>query len=194
MSEVLERESEPQVDTADDAILEEEAQRPQGAVKRADGKIIIGRVGAPPHQEASSDQFFFTVPPLALVEKTQLVTCESEIDGKTYKFYGIVTEVRRQSRKPSMGSEADEYDGDLTYRSRFKSAGFTYACASVLRTEPPVLIPPREHSDVLLADADDAQKAYEADEVENPLTVGLIKNGGDQLAGRGVIDLDYLLG
>lgn len=194
MSEVLERENEPQAGGVDESSFEEESQRPQGAVVRADGKIIIGRVGAPQHQEASSDQFFFTVPPLALVEKTQLVTCESEIGGTTYKFYAIVTEVRRQSRKPNMGSEADEYDGDLTYRSRFKSAGFTYACASVLRTEPPVLIPPREHSDVLLADDNDAQKAYEADEVENPLVVGLIKNGGDQLAGRGIIDLDYLLG
>lgn len=173
---------------------EAEEARPQGAVTRADGKTVIGRVGAPPHLEATSDQFFFTVPALALVEKTQLVTCESEIDNKTYKFYGLVTEVRRQSRKPSMGSEADEYDNDLTYRSRFKSAGFTYASASILRTEPPVLIPPREQSDVLLADDDDARKAYEADEVENPLPVGLIKNGGAKLAGPGEIDLDYLLG
>lgn len=193
MSEILEQESDLSDDGADAALSEEDF-RPQGTVIRPDGKTIIGRVGAPPQQEASTEEFFFTVPPLALVEKTQIVTCESEIGGKTYKFYGIVTEVRRQSRKPSMGSEADEYDGDLTYRSRFKSAGFTYACASVLRTEPPVMIPPREHSDVLLADADDAQKAYEADDVENPLAVGLIKNGGDELAGRGIIDLDYLLG
>jgi hypothetical protein len=194
MSEVIEQESGLTSDGASVSVPDEEEARPQGPVTRADGKIIIGRVGAPPHLEATSDQFFFTVPPLALVEKTQLVTSESEIDGKTFKFYGIVTEVRRQSRKPSMGSEADEYDGDLTYRSRFKSAGFTYACASVLRTEPAVLIPPREHSDVLIASAEDAGKAYEADQIDYPLSVGLIKNGGDQIAGQGVIDLDYLLG
>ena len=93
MSEVLEQESDLHSNESDAATLEVDA-RSQGPVKRADGKIIIGRVGAPPHQEASSDQFFFTVPPLALVEKTQLVTTESEIDGKMYKFYGIVTEVR----------------------------------------------------------------------------------------------------
>jgi uncharacterized protein len=194
MSEVLEQESELRADGTFRDISENEEQRPQGPITRPDGKIIIGRVGAPPQQEATSDQFFFTVPPLSLVEKTQLVTTESEIDGRIYKFYAIVTEVRRQSRKSSMGSEADEYDGDLSYHSSFKSAGFTYACATILRTEPPVLIPPREQSDVLLAGPEEALKAYDADDLENPMAVGLIKNGGDQLVGNGLIDLDYLLG
>lgn len=93
-----------------------------------------------------------------------------------------------------MSDEEGEADGDLRYEPPFDSEGFTYASASILRTEPPVLIPPRERSDVLLAGPDEARFAYGADAIENRLAVGLIKNGGNRLAGPGEIDLDYLLG
>ncbi len=155
-------------------------------------RICIGRVGAPQPQEATSDQFCFWIPPNVLVEKTQLVTCESVIAGKKYKFYAIVDEVRRQSRKRNMGHEVDESDGDIDYEPPFKSEGYTYAVASILKTE--VLTPPRERSEVYLAGAEDAATAYGADEVDHPLRVGLIKNGVSLVAGPGVIDQDYLLG
>lgn len=155
-------------------------------------RTCIGRVGAPQPQEATSDQFCFWIPPNVLVEKTQLVTCESVIAGKTYKFYAIVDEVRRQSRKRNMGHEVDESDGDVDYEPPFKSEGFTYAVASILRTE--VLTPPRERSEVFLAEQEEAFVAYGADEIDRPLRVGLIKNGVNVVAGPGLIDQDYLLG
>ncbi|NWJ47043.1 MAG: ATP-binding protein [Chloroflexi bacterium] len=169
-------------------------QKPRGPVTDGDGQICIGRVGAPPMNESTSDRFFFWIPPSTLVEKTQLVTCKSTIAGKLYTFYAIVDEVRRQSRQRSMSSEVDQADGDLSYEPPFKFEGITYAQASILRTEPPVLTAPLERSEVFLASEEDAFKAYGADEVDNPLAVGLIKNGGEQLAGPGFIDLDYLLG
>jgi hypothetical protein len=166
----------------------------RGPIIRPGGRICIGRVGAPPRQEATSGRFFFWVPPDALVERTQLVTCESTIAGRSFTFYAIVDEVYRSSRKRSMGHEVDEADNDLAYEPPFTSEGYTWASATILRTSPAVLVAPRERSDVLLAGPEEAQIAYDADEIERKLPVGLIKNGGDQLAGPGYIDLDYLLG
>ncbi len=166
----------------------------RGPWTRADGRVVIGRVAAPPRQEATSGQFYFWVPPDALVERTQLVVAESEIVGRRYTFYAIVDEVFRASRKRSMGHEVDEADNDLSFEPPFESEGYTYASATILRTQPAVLVPPRERSDVLLANPLEAGIAYSADEIERALAVGLIKNGGDQIAGVGKIDLDYLLG
>jgi len=127
----------------------EDASLLRGPIMRPDGKLCIGKVGAPPPQEATSDRFHFWVPEDALVEKTQIVTCESKIAGQDITFYAIVDEVLRQSGKRDMGSEVSEADGDLSYEPPFGSDGFTYASASILRTEPPALTPPRERSDVL---------------------------------------------
>lgn len=177
-----------QEDTAILNLDEEQNEMENGVAER----VCIGRVGAPQQQEATSDQFCFWIPTNVLVEKTQLITCESTIAGKTYKFYAIVDEVRRQSRKRNIGNEVDESDGDVDYEPPFKSDGFTYAIASILQTE--VLTPPLERSEVYLAGQEEASIAYGADEVDRSLTVGLIKNGVNVLAGPGVIDQDYLLG
>lgn len=158
------------------------------------GRICIGRVGAPPQHEATSRVFYFWVPPDALVETTQLVTCESEIGGRIFTFYAIVDEVHRCSRKRNMGHEVDEMDNDLANEAPFETEGYTYAEASILRVSPLALTAPRERSKAYLARDAEAQLAYGADEIENPLAIALVKNGGTALAGRGVIDLDYLLG
>ncbi len=167
-----------------------------GQVTRSDGRVVIGRVGAPPRLEATSEEFHFWVPSEAPVEQTQIVTCESEIGGTLYTFYALVQEVRRCSRRSDMAAEVDAADGDLSYQSPYQGDGYTYATARILRTEPPVLIPPREGSDVLQARPEDAATAYRADEIasESRLPVGLTKNGGSQVLGPGSIDLDYLLG
>lgn len=166
----------------------------RGALTLEDGRVVIGRVAAPQGQEATSDEFWFWVPPDALVEKTQLVTCRCALAGRDFTFYGIIEEVHRSARKRNMGASMDESDGVLDYEPPFNSEGCTYALVRILRTEPPLLTPPRERAAVCIANAADAQKAYRADDIERPLTVGLVKNGGESLAGRGVIDLDYLLG
>ncbi len=158
----------------------------------AEGPLCIGRVGAPPQKEATSTNFFFWLPPDTLVETTQFITCLSTLAGVPYTYHAIVSEVYRQSRRRSMGAEIDEADGDLNYRPPFENDGFTYASASILRSE--VFTPPQERSPVYLASADNARTAYGAEDITNGMDIGLIKNGANQIAGPGCIDLDYLLG
>ncbi|KST68011.1 ATP-binding protein [Mastigocoleus testarum] len=158
------------------------------------GAKIIGKVASPPHKESTSEEFHFWVRRDELVEKTQIVRTESHVGGKVINFYAIVEEVYRQSRKKDIGEEFDAFDGDVDYKPEFRSEGVTFATATILRTEPPVLAPPLEQSSVFLGDENDARRAYRADEIDNSLAVGSIKNGGSAIAGPGMIDLDYLLG
>ena len=158
------------------------------------GRRVIGKVASPPRHEASSEEFCFWVSPEVMVEKTQIVTTESTVAGQKILFYGLVKEVYRESRQAHIAEEYDRHDGDVAYEPPFDSKGVTYAVVSILRTEPPVLAPPLECSDVFLGVAADACKAYGADEMGAPMNVGLIKNGGMNLAGPGPIDTDYLLG
>ena len=164
----------------------------QSAETTRNDTACIGRVGAPPQKEATSRNYFFWIPRDRLVETTQVVTCASDIAGEPCRFYGVVDEVYRQSRKRSMASEVDEADGDVNHRPPFENDGITYAAVSILRSN--VFTPPQERTAVYLANAEEARTAYGADEIDRPLAVGLIKNGANQVLGPGVIDLDYLLG
>src|SRR5687767_14448274 len=116
---------------ATNIIVEEIENRPRGPISRPNERTCIGRVGAPGGQEATSECFTFWVPPDALVEKTQLVTCQSRIAGQEFTFYAIIDEVNRSSRKRSMGHEVDEADGDLSYEPPFASEGYTWAEAAI---------------------------------------------------------------
>ncbi len=160
----------------------------------ASGRTRVGRVGAPPKLEATSKQYFFWVPNGIVVEETQIVVCESVVGSQTYTYFGVISDVRRQSRKKDIGQEVDESDGDLDYEPPFKSEGITYALVTILRTEPPVLTPPLESSSVYLAQEADANRAYGVEEAENRVAIGLLKNGDSQVAGAGILDTDYLLG
>ena len=62
-----------------------------GVGEAAAGLRSIGRVGAPPDAEATSERFHFWVPEDRLVEKTQLVHVESPTGGEKVHFYGLVT-------------------------------------------------------------------------------------------------------
>ena len=155
---------------------------------------VIGKVASPPQKESTSDKFHFWVRRGELVEKTQIIRTESLIGGQLIQFYALVDEVYRQSRKSSIGEEFDAFDGDVTYEPEFRAEGVTYATATILRTQPAALTPPLEQSSVFLGGEAEAQLAYGVDEIENPLAIGLIKNGGNAIAGTGVIDLNYLLG
>jgi hypothetical protein len=168
--------------------------RPRGVIDEGDGRVVIGRVGAPPRQEATSSAFHFWIPEEAVVEATQIVTTESVVGGKIITFYGLIEEVHRWSRRRDMGHESDEFDGDLSATPDFETEGITYADVAILRAEPLLLTPPRERSPVRIATGDDGMKAYGMDRMQNPLTIGVIKNGGSATAGPGRIDLDYLLG
>ncbi len=154
----------------------------------------IGKVASPPFHESSSEEFYFWVAPQVLVEKSQIVRTESEVGGQRLVFYGLIREVYRQSRQSNLGEEFDRHDGDIAYQPPFDSPGFTYAAVTILRTNPGFLAPPLEGSDVFLGGEVDTRMAYAFDEIENPLTVGRVRNGGSRFAGAGLIDLDYLLG
>src|SRR5689334_10610295 len=91
----------------------------------------IGKVGSPPRRESTSEEFFFWVAPGALVEKSQIVRTQSEVAGRTLRFYGLVREVFRQSRQTDMAEEFDRHDGDVSYRPPFDAAGFTYAAVAI---------------------------------------------------------------
>lgn len=191
--------SEDIVNTEPPQLSSDEAEMPSAVSSNGvDGsnnqQRIIGKVASPPQRESTSDQFHFWVPQGELVEKTQIVCTECRIGNQPIQFYAVVDEVYRQSRKRNMGEEFDTFDGDVNYEPEFSAEGVTFATASILRTEPPVLTPPLEQSSVFLGGETEAWLAYGADEVDNPLPVGLIKNGGSVVAGPGVIDLDYLLG
>ncbi|HEV3145560.1 MAG TPA: ATP-binding protein, partial [Gemmataceae bacterium] len=154
----------------------------------------IGKVASPPRKESTSEEFFFWIKPDTLIEKTQIVKTKCTIGTQDVTFYGLVTEVFRQSRQRDMGEEIDRYDGDVNYEPPFDSPGFNYAQVTILRTVPAVLCPPKEGCDVVLGEVADAQMAYGADEIENKLAVGVVKNGAVHRAGPGFIDTDYLLG
>jgi hypothetical protein len=180
-------------------IVQNETERdgapaPAGTGAPAARGAVVGKVASPPRRESTSEEFFFWVARDVLVEKTQLVRTQSTIEGQDIRFFALVREVYRQGREGDLAEGFDRYDGDVSYRPPFASAGFTYAAATILRTEPAVLTPPLEGSDVFLGGEEEARLAYGADEIEHPLVVGLVKNGGRRLAGPGCIDLDYLLG
>lgn len=156
----------------------------------------IGKVASPPSKESTTQKFWFWVPARQLVEKTQIVRVDSQVGERDIRFYGVIDEVFRQSRLRNMGEECDVYDGDLDYEPPFKSDGITFAQATILRSQPSYLTAPFEQSPVFLGSAEEAQIAYGIDEIDEDsrLPIGLIKNGGEAVAGTGIIDLDYLLG
>ena len=154
----------------------------------------LGLVGAPLEQEATSRGFSFWVQRDVLVEKTQLVVCASTIAGRTYTFYGMVTEVNRRSGEKTIDDEYDKSDGDPEYHPPFKSHGRTYAQVRILHVSPVARTPPYERSKVYLASEADVALVYGFDESADRLPVGLIENGGELFAGAGKIHLDSLLG
>lgn len=154
----------------------------------------IGKVGSPLGSEATSDQFFFWLDRNALVEATQIVRTESLIGGEAYQFYAFVDQVYRVSDKANIFDEWAITDGNSDEDPMFTPQGVTYASARILRTQPNVFTPPLEQSKVFLCNEEEAALAYGADENEAPLSIGLIKNGGNLVAGAGQIDLNYLTG
>jgi len=154
----------------------------------------IGRVAAPRGAEATTEQFYFWVPEDRLVEKTQLVYVDGPAGATPVRFYGLVTEVFRRSRRADMLEEADRFDGRPEEEVPIDSRGVTYAQVRLLASRPNVFSPPKEECLVYRAFEEEARIAYGVEEMGHPLVIGLIRNGGDADAGPACIDLDYLLG
>ena len=155
---------------------------------------IVGRVAAPIRFEATPNEFYFWIKRGTVLEKNQIVFLESIAGGESIKYYGVIDEIKRTSRRADMTEEYDIADGDVNFEPPYTNEGFTYAHAQVLRTEPEIFTPPLERSIVALGGAAEAKIAYGFDEMSRPMPVGLLKNGARKFAGNGVIDLDYLLG
>jgi hypothetical protein len=157
---------------------------------------LLGRVAAPPFKESTSDFFYFWVERSKVVERGQIVSTTSNLGGRTVEFIGLIEEVYRQSRQQDMGEEVDRFDATTKYEPPFASAGFMYAKAIILRTDPVTHAPPTEESAVRLGGAAEARKGYGIDRMrdENRLSIGRLRNGGTAYAGPAVIDLAYLLG
>ncbi len=162
-------------------------------LSQTEAAVAIGRVAAPPQLEATPDRFHFWVSRGRLVENNQFVRTESTVDGTRIRFYGVIDEVRRTSRKRDILEEYDGADGDVGYEPPFNTEGVTYARANILRTEPDIQTPPLEQSEVIIGGEADARLAYDFESMSQPMPVGLLRNGAGY-AGQGQIDLAYLLG
>lgn len=159
------------------------------------GGEVIGRVAAPPQLESTPEHFHFWVERNRLVESNQFVSTESTVEGQNVRFFGLIDEVRRSSRKRDILEEYDVGDGDALFEPPFKPDGVTYARASILRTEPEILTPALEQSIVRLGGEEEARIAYGFDDMKNrALPVGMLCNGARGFAGPALIDLAYLLG
>jgi len=167
----------------------------------------LGRVASPLRNESTSSRFFFWVPRDRIVEKTHLVWTESLFDEQAVRYFGVVEEVYRRSRKQSMSEEVDTFDGDLDYHPPFAIEGVTFAEVSILTYEPPIFTPPLEQSRVFLSGAVEAARAYGFDEMAEMVRVdgrdvehdwrlplGLLRNGGEGTVGPAYVDLRDLSG
>ncbi len=154
----------------------------------------VGRIAAPNRFEATSSEFYFWIKRGETLEENQTVFSESNINGEEVRFYALIDEIKRTSRRADMTEEYDIGDGDVNYEPPFSNEGFSYAHAQVLRIQPELATPPIERSMVSLGEEKEAQIAYGFDEISRPMPVGLLKNGAKKYAGKGLIDLDYLLG
>lgn len=154
----------------------------------------VGRIAAPIRFEATPNEFYFWAKRGIVLEENQIVYSECEAGGERIKYYGVIDEIRRTSRRADMTEEYDIADGDVDFEPQYTNEGFTYAHAHVLRIEPEISTPPIERSIVTLGNEQEAKIAYGFDEMSRPMPVGRLKNGARKFAGNGVIDLDYLLG
>jgi uncharacterized protein len=179
-------------------MFDESELQAAGTQHRVVDPTSLGKVAAPPNKESTSDHFYFWVEREKLAERTQIVHTECQLGDRDepVKFIGLVEEVYRQSRQRDMGEEVDRHDGQVRANPPFHSEGFTYAKATILRTEPITHSPPTEECTVKVGGADEARKGYGIDRIRPGygLDVGLLKNGGTSFAGKAVVDLAYMLG
>ncbi len=164
------------------------------AATGATNEKAVGRIAAPNRFEATSSGFYFWIKRGVTLEENQIVFSESNINGEEIKFYALIDEIKRTSRRADMTEEYDIGDGDVNYKPPFANEGFSYAHAQVLRIAPERATPPIERSIVNLGEEAEAKIAYGFDDISRPMPVGLLKNGASRFAGLGMIDLDYLLG
>src|SRR3972149_4701287 len=152
--------------------------RGDGAEAPTRAEAAIGRVGTPRGLEATTEQFHFWVPDDRMVEKTQLVFVESPVGPKEVKFYGLVAEVFRRSRRADMLEESDRFDGRPEEEVPIESRGVTYAEVRILASDPNVFAPPKEESLAFAAGEEEARIAYGVDGMRVPPGPGAGRHAG----------------
>jgi len=168
---------------------------------------IVGLVSTAISSEASQDEFFFWIDKRRLAEASQLVRVTMPLppedprvkrSGKgAITVIGVVEEVKRQSESQSVGADHARYNGKHEEAPLLPPTGFSYAHCRVLAVDPPFLIPLTEGLPVHVATEDEAGRGYgypEMQKANSDLIVGLLKNGGAEVAGSAKLDTRYVLG
>ena len=168
-----------------DAIIEQTIDEEIENETTAAAINAVGRIAAPNRFEATSSAFYFWIKRGVTLEENQIVFSESHINGEEIKFYALIDEIKRTSRRADMTEEYDIGDGDVNYEPPFSNEGFSYAHAQVLRISPEISTPPIERSIVSLGEEAEAVIAYGFDEISRPMPIGLLKNGRN-FAGNGL--------
>ena len=167
----------------------------------------LGLVSTALASEATQDEFYFWADSRRITEAGQLVRVTmplpqadprvSSMGWDHITVIGVVEEVRRQSESRSLGSDHARYDGQVEQVPLLPPAGFTYAHCHVLSIEPSLFIPLVEGLPVFLATEAEAGRGYGYPEMEKAgadLIVGLLRNGGTDVAGAAKLDTRYILG
>ncbi|MFQ5629769.1 MAG: hypothetical protein ACE5I1_13475 [bacterium] len=167
----------------------------------------LGLVSTSLSSESSQDEFYFWVDNRRIAEATQIVrvtmplSLDSPLSGQIESDHitviGVIEQVKRQSESRSIGADHARYDGKVDQAPLLQPTGFTYAQCRVLDIEPLLFIPLTEGLPVFLANEDEAGRGYGYPEIESSntsVTVGLLRNGGTQIAGAAKLDTRYILG
>jgi hypothetical protein len=167
----------------------------------------LGLVSTALASEATQDEFYFWVDSRRLAEAGQIVRVTMplpqtdprvrKLDWDSVTVIGVVEEVRRQSESRSLGSDHARYDGQAELAPLLPPAGFTYAHCRVLSIEPALFVPLIEGLPVFLATEAEAGRGYgypEMEKADTDLIVGLLRNGGTDVAGAAKLDTRYILG
>jgi DNA helicase HerA-like ATPase len=168
---------------------------------------ILGLISTSLSSESTQDEFYFWVDHRRLVEATQLVRVTMPLPSGTSRIeklgtdaitvIGIVEEVRRQSESRTLGADYARYDGLVENQPLLPPTGFTYAHCRVLDIDPPLFVPLMEGLPVYLASEEEAGRGYNypaMDAAGADLTMGLLRNGGVEVAGAAKLDTRYMLG
>ena len=167
----------------------------------------LGLISTSISSESTQDEFYFWVDNRRLAEATQIVRITMPLpaeDPRVKKLeqdqvtvIGVVEEVRRQSESRSLGADHARYNGQMEERPLLPPLGFTYAHCKVLDIDPLLFIPLTEGLPVFLANEAEAGRGYGYPDMEKAnadLIVGLLRNGGTEIAGAAKLDTRYILG
>lgn len=167
----------------------------------------LGLISTSLLSESTQDEFYFWVDNRRLVEATQLVRVTMPLpveDPRVSKLgqdhitaVGVIEQVKRQSESRSLGADHARYDGQAEEQPLLPPTGFTYAHCRVLDIDPLLFVPLKEGLRVFLANQEEAGRGYGYPEMEQAnadLIVGLLRNGGTEVAGAAKLDTRYILG